>query len=432
MVAWAFTRHSLTSNGVALAQRTSAGHTLGLLLVAMMVALTLAGLAIGFAAARRPPSPRTRRRAGIAALGALGLAPVALLVALAFSSGGITGQTSHAWHSLTNANARTPANDPSRLTATASVRARYWREALKVFAAHPWVGAGAGAYATTRTRYRHDTLVVRHAHGYVVQTLADLGIAGMAVSLALLAVWLAAALRATGLRRSDRGRAYTPERIGMLTLAATVLVFGVHSLVDWTWFVPGTAAVGLLCAGWLAGRGPLFATEGPAGAARPRLGEWRRLAPRGLAALGVLVAALAASWAIFQPLRAVHAGDDALLYLSQGRIAAARETAQIARDRNPLSVDPLFDQAVIEDAAGRRQAALGALTRAVDLQPANPSTWERLADYELTRVGRARDALQATRVALFLDPRSTQAQSDFLVALRALAAQSTPARAPAP
>ena len=39
-----------------------------------------------------------------------------------------------------------------------------------------------------------------------------------------------------------------------------VVVFGVHSLVDWTWYVPGNACVALLCAGWLAGRGPLEAT----------------------------------------------------------------------------------------------------------------------------------------------------------------------------
>ena len=42
-----------------------------------------------------------------------------------------------------------------------------------------------------------------------------------------------------------------------------VVVFGVHSFVDWTWYVPGDACVALLCAGWLAGRGPL---------ARPRRG----------------------------------------------------------------------------------------------------------------------------------------------------------------
>ena len=49
---------------------------------------------------------------------------------------------------------------------------------------------------------------------------------------------------------------YTPERIGMLSMLCLVFVFGIHSLADWTWYVPGDAFVALLCAGWLAGRGP--------------------------------------------------------------------------------------------------------------------------------------------------------------------------------
>ena len=72
-----------------------------------------------------------------------------------------------------------------------------------------------------RPRYRRDTFEVRHAHGYGVQTLADLGIAGAAVSLALLAAFLAAAARTTALRQGARV-AHTPERIGMLTLLAVV------------------------------------------------------------------------------------------------------------------------------------------------------------------------------------------------------------------
>src|SRR5438094_783528 len=50
---------------------------------------------------------------------------------------------------------------------------------------------------------------------------------------------------------------YTPERTGLLSMLALVVVFGIHSLVDWTWYVPGDACVALLCAGWLAGRGEI-------------------------------------------------------------------------------------------------------------------------------------------------------------------------------
>src|SRR5205807_2670110 len=123
---------------------------------------------------------------------------------------------------------------------------------------------------------------VHHAHGFVVQTLADLGLVGLVVALALLGCWMAAAGRATHPLnrqwtgwRDVRARAmprwrsvslpYTPERIGLLTMLCAVVVFGVHSFVDWTWYVPGNAFVGLLFAGWLAGRGPL--EPEPAGAA---------------------------------------------------------------------------------------------------------------------------------------------------------------------
>ena len=60
---------------------------------------------------------------------------------------------------------------------------------------------------------------------------------------------------------AGRPAPYTAERVGMLSMLCLVVVFGIHSLADWTWYVPGNACVALLCAGWLAGRGPLGATE---------------------------------------------------------------------------------------------------------------------------------------------------------------------------
>jgi O-antigen ligase len=152
----------------------------------------------------------------------LALVPVALAGALATSQRGLGGSISHGWTSLTDPHASTPANDPGRLAAVGSVRARYWNEALKIFKDNLVTGVGAGGYATTRPRYREDDLDVRHAHGYVVQTAADLGILGLAVSLALLVAWIAAVGRSTGLRRRSRVTGYTPERVGLLTLATVV------------------------------------------------------------------------------------------------------------------------------------------------------------------------------------------------------------------
>jgi Tetratricopeptide repeat/O-Antigen ligase len=351
------------------------------------------------------------------------------LIALATAPGGVDGQVSKAWTQLTDPHARTPANTPDRLTATSSVRARYWSEALDIHATEPLLGTGAGAYGTVRTRFRDDTLAVRHAHGYVVQTLADLGWAGLAVSLIAAAAWLLTALRATGLTRRDRGLPYDAERIGMLTLAVVVVVFAVHSAVDWTWFVPANAGVAMLCAGWVAGRGPLRArleardepprtTSWPHAGRLARLGE--RLPPlRALAVIVVIGTALAAAWTAYQPVRAVHAGDAAFDRLDRGQPDAAANIARIATERNPLAVDPLFELAAIEQARGRTAEAEAALERAVELQPANAETWRRLGRLRLSVLGDPRGALRAFQTAYYLDPKSQASTSDVVEASRA-------------
>src|SRR5207253_4918881 len=119
----------------------------------------------------------------------------------------------------------------------------------------------------------------------------------------------------------------TPERLGMLTMLVLVAVFGVHSLVDWTWYVPGDACVALLCAGWLAGRGEL---RDPTGEGRadvsasrelrfslPRVGLVRADARSSAIAAVVVLGALLAAWAQWQPQRSVDASQHALALLAR-------------------------------------------------------------------------------------------------------------------
>ena len=452
--AWAFSQSALSDDRIPLDLREQAGLQLALLVVALVAVLTLAGLAVGFVAVARPQSPRARQRTGAVLLAALALVPLAVGTRMALSDKGLGGSISSNWTSLTDPDASLPINDPSRLTAAGSVRARYWDEALRIFADNAVAGVGAGGYATVRKRYRTADPAVRHAHGYVVQTLADLGLAGLAVSLALLAAWLASAAAATGLglprrwRRRDRGSPkvaaeYSPERIGLLTLAAVVLVFGVHSLVDWTWFVPANAAAALLAAGWIAGRGPLRATfassstvdddgkvdQGPdrARGAHGSLSERLRAGlaerSRAICAAAVLVFALVAAWTAWQPLRSDTIAQASLQTLEDGSIADARAQAQDARERNPLAVDPLFKLAQVEEQAGnRKNEARSALEQAVRLQPANPEPWIKLADFEL-RAGEAQAALTASRRAVYLDPRSSRPIGVFLDTRKQIAAE---------
>jgi len=466
VVAWTFSTPALSSEAVALAARSSEGHRLGALLVAMVLVLALIGIALGFQTARQAPEPRARRRAGTVLLALLVLALLAFAGTLAASHRGLEGSVSHAVSALTNPNAKPPPNTPGRLTAVASVRARYWKEALEVFEAHPLVGAGAGGYQTARLRYRTALLEVKHAHGFVVQTLADLGAVGLALALALLLTWMAAAGRSTHPfnRRWTRWRAwrelrssagrpgwrgwpqpYPPERIATLSLLCLVVVFGLHSLIDWTWYVPGDACLALACAGWLAGRGPLRAgdaalTDGeapvaqPAGAPLPgpeTLGEgappgteaadapagdggartrrWGVRSPRELGyarcavALCTLAAGLLAAWTQWQPQSSASSSQQALALISS-HPGEALQAAHTAVERDPLSAQALFALAEVERALGEDASARAALRAAVRLQPSNPETWLRLAEYD--HAIEPREALHELQAAIFLNPES--------------------------
>jgi Tfp pilus assembly protein PilF len=476
---WDFSTSALSSEGVPIAERAQAGHQLGALIVAMLVALTIVGVAIGFLTARRAPSLLARRRAGALLLAAIALSVLAFAGALAHGQRGFTGSISHAFNALTDPNAKQPPNTAARLTAVASVRARYWKEAFQVFDAHPALGAGAEGFATAHLRYETGTIEVAHAHGFLVQTLADLGLVGLALALALLATWMAAAGRATHpfnrrwtswgrwLRirsgehpgwqrlRDHRLSRYTPERVGMLSMLCLVVVFGAHSLIDWTWYVPGDACVALLCAGWLAGRGELIApavsaaastgaaTGASAGAGwRPSSGR-RPSYPHLLVAGAVIVFALLAAWSQWQPQRSEEARQQADALLDAHDPGAANAAADAAVSRDPLSVEALFALANVQQTAGRTALAKATLERAVRLQPSNPQTWLMLGHYDLS-MGRPRAAVKELQAAISLDPewisaeavadakpKAIEVHNDYISALRAAELQEAATRAAA-
>jgi O-Antigen ligase len=438
---WVFAQDTLTKDGVPIDERATSGHELGIAVLAMALVLLAAGLAMGFTAARRSPSQPARKRVGAMILVVLGLVPVILVVALAMSSKGLGGSISSGWKSLTDPNDKTQVlNDPSRLTSVGSVRARYWDESIKIFQAHPWQGVGAGAYKTARLRYRTDNLAVQHSHGYAVQTAADLGLFGLLASLALLLAWIGATGRTLGWRlpgfaRRDAPVAgargldprvrFGPEHVAMATLATVVLVFGVHSFVDWTWYVPGTAVIALVAAGWVAGRGPLSEPAPDARMLGARLAQGVRQPLRVALACGALALGLLAGWAALQPLRSVDSDNQALaLPLGPASYAKAVALTQKAEDQNPLSIDPLLTRALVESAAQHPDRARAALVEAIRRQPSNPQTWEYLSRFAVDQENNPKLALRLLGPALYLDPHSPTGAQDYLAALRMLKTQA--------
>jgi hypothetical protein len=429
VAAWALSKDAFAETAQPLAVKEGVAGDFGLLLVLMTVAMIVAGLAVTAGHARLSPTVRVRQRVGLAALVVACAVPLVAFTSVAMSDRGLGGTIEDRVDELTSETDTAPTEQGAgRFAAASSTRGKYWREAGRVFADRRSVGTGAGTFAAARLRHRTDASVTRHAHGFVPQTLADLGIVGVAVTTLLLIAWLVAALRTTALhprrlpfRRGDGEplprRDWTADRAAAVALVLIAVVFGLQSAIDWTWFVPGPAAMALVAAGFVAGRGPAVALP----EARPAAGGVRApfrdpSPPRLLAASAVLLTALVTAWAIWQPEAADRQTSDAIALADTGDADGALEKTREAADTNPLSAEPLLVEAAIATRAGREDEARAALEQAVLKFPGDSETWYRLAAFQLGTLGDPALAAETIRGAIYLDPFSTAARQLFLEA----------------
>jgi hypothetical protein len=113
----------------------------------------------------------------------------------------------------------------ARLGSTDSNRYAYWGVALDAFADAPLNGHGAGSFGVLWLRDRTVPEVVRDAHSIWFETAAELGLVGLALLGMLFGGTVLAALRA------PPGRVAGP--------AAALIVWALHSALDWDWELPG-------------------------------------------------------------------------------------------------------------------------------------------------------------------------------------------------
>ena len=425
IAAWALSQDAFSMYAAPLSARESVAGEFGLLLLATVAVLLVAGLAVNLGLSRVTPSVDMRRRAGIGAVAVVCAVPLVLFTSVAFSDRGLGGTIHDRVHELTSETTAAPSTGAGRLAATSNSRSAFWREAGNVFEDRPAVGTGAGTFGISRLRYRKGEQVSRHAHGFVPQTLADLGLVGLGVVLVLLAGWLVAVGRATQLyprlRRGDRPlerRDWTPERTALVAVLLVAVVFGLQSAIDWTWFVPGPAVMALVAGGFVAGRGSLAAT--PNGLSLPLPSpDGRRVA----LAAAVAVTAPLFAWAVWQPEASDRASNHALDLVADGRLGDAAKEASKAEDRNPLSPQPLLVQASVQTQAGRNADAEATLERAVLRFPGDPDTWLRLASFQLGTVDEPEKAAETVQGVLYLDPHSKPGRNLFLQIRRRLRAK---------
>ena len=215
--------------------------------IVLLVTLALMALAAATAllSARDRPLPLTRalRLAGVAAIVALFVLPIV-------AAGG--KQQAPPATGATNA----------RFSTLGSNRYGYWRIALRAGEHHPLAGIGASGFRVAWLRERTNDELVRDAHSLELETFAELGLVGLLLLAALLG---AVATAARAAHRLDPGLAAGP--------VAALVVWTLHSAIDWDWEMPGLTLVAVVLAGALLARAR--PAEGTA-----QLGEQRPLAAR--------------------------------------------------------------------------------------------------------------------------------------------------------
>ena len=413
---WAAGQPAIANDHTQLAARVAAGHRFGLVLLVGLVLLTVIGWGMTVVLGRAALPALVRRRIGIALVVLVALVPVAGVVGLATSSRGFGGEVSHLWNSLTNPNGFV-LDQPGRLSQLGSSRPRYWRDGLRVGEHAPWPArepsdSPSRSGATRPTRCSRPTATSSRpsptSASSASRSAPRCSPPGASPCDARCDVAPGATGRPRALRGVARGTraagaaAAAAERCGGFTILAVAVAFGVHSAIDWTWFIPGAAVPALLCAGWLAGRGALGAAPARTATASPVRGlDLVRVgAAVGLGALALLVA-----WIVWQPLRSANADADAVSALVRGDAGAALTDGRTAAASDPLDIQPLQLLSEVDLSLGQTAPARAELVKATTLQPSNPDSWTALAAFDAAH-GRAADAQRETARARVLSPYS--------------------------
>ena len=388
---WALAHHALSADRVAPAAQDHAGHIFGIVILVVLVAMAAIGVATAARLRRAGIAPETRRQLGRLLFGLLVAAGLAVLLAIAVSPRGLPGEISHGWQQLTDPQASVSASSAGRVLKFGSSRPLYWHEALDVGDHSLLKGVGADGFSLARLRFSSDSEAVFSAHSYVFETFADLGVLGLLATAALLGSWLLATGKTlrVGRRWSALGAGERSERMGLLTMAAAVVGFGVQSTLDWTWFFTGVAVPVLLAAGWLAGRGPL--DEPTTGATARRRALLDRPGALGLVTLLAAVV-LAGCFMVWRPLHSA----DLVSQLEAGTSPDALSTAQAAHSADPFSLAPVTVLSSLYETSHRLGEAQRVLEAATRQQPENLNTWEPLAEFFVDH-HRWRDAVVPVR-----------------------------------
>jgi O-Antigen ligase len=319
---------------------------------------------------RRLPSPS--RRAGQLTAGALvALAVVAIILAHPIAK-------FDAFKNNSSAGSAGTVTQAHLLSSSGSGRWQFWSAAVSEFRAHPLNGGGAGSWAAWWLQ--HGSLpgvFTQFAHSLYLEALGELGIVGLLLIAAAVAVAVVGAVRS----------ALLLESADVAAAAACGIAFFVAAAYDWVWQLAGIAIVGVGMLGFALGALP--STRASAGR---RLGTFRP------------VIALVAVAAIIPQYVALASGShlrNSQVAFNEDNGAQARSEALAAKAIEPWAASPYLQLGLVSEAEGRYAEAASWLDGAISRSRRDWTLWAAAARIETKRgqiAAARRDLAEARRL----------------------------------
>jgi O-antigen ligase len=357
---------ALTTKNSSLPRAVSEGHRLALVLAGLALASGAVVGGLAFLEKRIPVGERAQRMAAFVLVGTL----LAVGAGVVGAYGGPVSIARKAVHSFESRPARGAHLSGRVFSLSSDGRIDLWRAAWHEFASRPVLGGGAGTYEQYWRQHRPTSLDVRDAHSLYLETLAELGLVGLALLVLVLALPLAAV--------RSRRLPLVPAALG------AYVAFLVHAGVDWDWEMPAVTLGGFAC-----GAAALVAARA----------EGRRLSGRVRYAGAALLVALGGFAAMtFVGNRALDSGTAAA---AAGNWSKAAADARTARAWLPWSAEPWRLLGDANFGQGDFPAAAREYRQAISLDPRDWVLW-----FDLGYATSGRESTAAFVRAAALDPRN--------------------------
>lgn len=296
-----------------------------------------------------------------------------------------------AWDQFSSPDLTSPGQTGSRFASlSGSGRSEFWRVALDAFGEKPVLGHGAGTYRFSWHLLRHNSVVNTDAHSLYLQALAELGVVGGLLVVAMVAAVLWAGFGAWRAARGDRRELYA-------VLLAVCLAFAVGAAIDWFWQVAVTAGVFFVAGGVLVAA--RCAQLAQVRASRNGHEERRRY---GLAIAGLAIAWIAAL-ALIGPLLVDREIDASNSAAAAENLPSAVSHAETARSIEPWATSPYKQLALLAEVEGNYPLAIERLNQAIEREKDNWLLYYLRARVE-HEAGETAAALADQREARSLNP----------------------------